>query len=280
MGQRIGIIAGSGELPARAAAEALRLGFDVAVAAVRGEADPGIAGTATDLEWFGPGELEVALAFLARRGVVDVLLAGKVGPEAVLRPSPADPAAARVLAAAADLRPARLVGALIGLLEARGFKVLDPTPFLAGGLVPPGVLTRTLPSPAALRDIERGFSVARRLADLDAGQTVVVRDGAVVALEGAEGTDRAILRGGQLAGPGTVAVKVARTDQDPRIDLPGVGLGTVRSLAEARASTLAFEAGRVVLFQKEEALALADAHGIAVVATGPPGAGRPSRRET
>jgi len=280
MGQRIGIIAGSGEFPLLAVAEARRRGLEATVAAVRGEAEETLGDAVPDAAWFGPGELVGLLGFLKSRGIAEVLIAGKVRPESVLRPGAADPAALRVLDLAGGASPSRLIGSLIAFFEKQGIRVLDPSPFLANQLFPPGVLTRTRPSPAVLADIGRGFAVARTLADLDAGQTVVVKDGAIVALEGAEGTDRTILRGGELAGPGTVVVKVARSNQDPRIDLPGAGLQTVRSLIEARAAAFAFEAEKVVLFRKDESVAAADEHGIALVATVPSGERRDPRSGT
>ncbi len=280
MGQRIGIIAGSGEFPLLAVAEARRRGLEATVAAVRGEAEETLGDAVPDAAWFGPGELVGLLGFLQSRGIAEVLIAGKVRPESVLRPGAADPAALRVLDLAGGASPSKLIGSLIAFLEKQGIRVLDPSPFLADQLFPPGVLTRTRPSPAVLADIGRGFAVARTLADLDAGQTVVVKDGAIVALEGAEGTDRTIRRGGELAGPGTVVVKVARSNQDPRIDLPGAGLQTVRSLIEARAAAFAFEAEKVVLFRKDESVAAADEHGIALVATVPSGERRDPRSGT
>lgn len=278
MGQRIGIIAGSGEFPLLAFAEARRRGLEAFVAAVRGEAEETLGDAVPDAVWFGPGELGGLLDFLKSRGIADVLIAGKVRPESVLRPGTADPAALRVLDRTGGRSPSRLIGSLIAFLEEQGIRVLDPALFLADRFFPPGVLTRTQPSPPVLADIGRGFAVARTLADMDAGQTVVVKDGAIVALEGAEGTDRAILRGGELAGSGTVVVKVARSNQDPRIDLPGAGLRTVLSLVEARAAAFGFEAGKVAFFQKDEAVAAADAHGIALVATAGSAGGWPVPR--
>lgn len=280
MGQRIGIIAGSGEFPLIAVAEARKRGLEAVVAAVRGEAEEALGEAVPEAAWFGPGELGGLIDFLKSRGIAEVLIAGKVRPGSVLKPGAPDTAARRVLDMAGGTSPTRLIGSLIAFLEGQGIRVLDPSPFLADRFFPAGVLTRTTPTAAVRADIERGFAVARTLADLDAGQTVVVKDGAVVALEGFEGTDAAIQRAGELAGPGTIAVKVARGNQDPRIDLPGAGLRTVRSLVEARAAAFAFEAGKVVLFRSEESVALADAHGIALVATGPPGERRETRSGT
>jgi len=266
MGDRLGIIAGSGEFPLLAAAEARRKGLDVVVAAIRDEADPGLAARIPGVEWFDVRDAAGLSAFLAGRGVRSVLLAGKIRPEAALAADPADPAARRILEDAGGRSPSRLIAGLIRLLEAQGLRVEDPTPFLAPLFCPPGPLTRIPGSPAVAGDAAYGFRIARVLADEDIGQTVIVKAGMIIAVEGMEGTDRAILRGGELAGPGTVAVKVSRSSQDPRIDLPAVGLETVRSLVAARAAALAVEAGRVPFFQREEAVALAESRGIALIA--------------
>jgi hypothetical protein len=117
-----------------------------------------------------------------------------------------------------------------------------------------------------MEDIEFGWAQAKVVADLDIGQTVVVKDKAIVAVEGMEGTDETIKRAGRLAGEGVVAIKVGRTQQDMRIDVPAVGLETMRSLAIVRAAALSFEAQKVLFFDKEEALALADANRISVIA--------------
>jgi DUF1009 family protein len=127
------------------------------------------------------------------------------------------------------------------------------------------VLTRATPPRAVLEDIAIGLKVARQAADLDIGQTVVIKNGAVVAVEGMEGTDRAIRRGGRLAGPGFVVVKAGRTSQDMRIDVPAAGLDTVKTLLQAGGVALGIEARRVAFFQKREAISLADSQGASIV---------------
>ena len=111
-----------------------------------------------------------------------------------------------------------------------------------------------------------GWGIARKLADLDIGQTVIVKGKAIVAVEGIEGTDEAIKRAGELAGKGIVVVKVSRSYQDPRIDLPAVGLETVKSLIQAGGQGLGFEARKIPFFQKGEAISLADDHGVSIIA--------------
>jgi UDP-2,3-diacylglucosamine hydrolase len=269
MGERLGIIAGSGEIPFAVAAEARRKGFDVFIAAVRGEADPRIGEGAAAVEWLDPMDAVGLLSFLKSHDIGSVLMAGKVRPDAAVRNPDR----------AAGGSPSRLIGKLIALLESRGVRVEDPTPFLAGAFPPPGVLTKAPLETGILEDAEYGFGIARVLADLDVGQTLAVRNRMIVAVEGMEGTDRAILRAGELAGPGTVVVKVGRSGQDPRIDLPAAGFETVRSLVRARASAFAFEAGRVAFFGGAEVIALAEANGIALLSIEPPGVPGGPRRQ-
>ncbi|MHB8095681.1 MAG: LpxI family protein [Candidatus Aminicenantales bacterium] len=280
MGDRLGIIAGSGEFPLIAAALARRAGYDCVIAAIRGEADPGVGERSDSLEWFEAGDLAGILGYLKTRGVGSLLLAGKISQQAAFREGPPDAPASAILAAAGSRSPVRMIEALIGFLGTQGIRILDPTPFLKDLFCPPGILTATRPSPAVLEDAAFGFGIARKLADLDIGQTVVVKGRAVVAIEGIEGTDKAIARGGELAGPGTTAVKVVRSSQDPRIDLPAVGPGTVLSLVRSRGSALCFEAGRVAFFRREEAVDLADKNGIAVLSMEDPDAASGQRRQS
>jgi len=266
MGERLGIIAGSGEFPWLAAAEAGARGYECVIAAIRGEAEDRLRDRAGIIEWFGAGEISRLSGFLKGHGVSCVLIAGKVRQEAAFRTWGLDDSASFLLGRAGGKSPARLIAAMIEFLEGQGLPVLDPTPFLNAYLCSPGTLTRTKPDSRVLMDIEYGLSIAGVLADLDVGQTIVVKDGAVIAIEGIEGTDRAIMRGGELAGPGTVVIKAGRSMQDPRIDLPAVGLETVRALVEAGAAALAFEAEKLPFFQREAAVDLAERSGIIIVA--------------
>jgi len=267
MGRKLGILAGSGAFPRLAAAEARRAGYDeIVVAAVRGEADPALAEAADVFESVAPGEVARILTFFKSRGVEEILLAGKVGPRVLLVGEEAlDETGRDIVRRLADLGAAALLDVLVGFLAEQGLRVLDPAPFLAPFLCPPGLLTRTPLSGAAEADVAVGRAKAKALADLDVGQTLVLKNRHVVAVEGAEGTDRTILRAGELAGPGTTVLKVARTAQDRRLDQPAVGLDTVRVMVRAGAGALWFEAG-LPIFGKAEAAAEADAHGIAIAA--------------
>jgi hypothetical protein len=165
-----------------------------------------------------------------------------------------------------DQSPSTLLNALIEYFRARGLSVIDPSTFLAPYFCGEGVLGSSPVSEAVEADIAFGWPRAKTLADLDIGQTLVVKGRAVVAVEGMEGTDETIRRAAALAGDGIVVLKAGRTRQDMRVDVPMVGPETVRILAEARAAALVIEAGKVLFFQKEKALETAARAGLAVIA--------------
>lgn len=267
MGPRLGIVAGSGGFPLRAAEEARKRGISLAIAAVSGESPGDIRAPGEAFLAVGPGDLGGLTAFFKDQGITDILLAGKVDPAILLDPTSWDKEARTLIE---DMGPERgpeaALRALIEHLGRQGLRVIDPTPFLEPYFCRPGVLTVSAPSPEVLRDMEFGWSRARVLSDLDVGQTIVVKSGLVVAVEGLEGTNKTLERAGRLAGPGIVAVKVGRTRQDPRIDLPAVGKETVRMLAEARAAALCFEAKTIPFFDRDDAVRVADGAGVAVVA--------------
>lgn len=236
------------------------------IAAIRGEAGGGLREGADAFEWFDPGDVARLLDFLRRLNICDVLIAGKISQKTAFLSGDLDAFASNILSLSGGKSTVRLIGTLIDFLEKRGLRVLDPTPFLGACFSAAGILTKTAPGPLVEKDIVFGLETARLLANLDIGQTVVVKDRTVIAVEGIEGTDQTIERGGELAGPGIVVVKAGRSNQDPRIDLPGAGLETVRSLGRAKAAAFCMEAGRVAFFDRDEAVVLADSLGIALVA--------------
>ncbi len=266
MGERIGVIAGAGNFPLLALRAARSDGYSCVVAGLRGEARPDIGAEAEALEWFSAAELGRLTAFFKERGIRRVLLAGKIDPRIVFAIQAPDAALQSLLTKAPDRTPSGLIGALIEYLAGQGLTVIDPEVWLTPYFCLPGVLTGSAPAADVLADIEYGWIRVRRLADEDIGQTLAVKGRAVVAVEGLEGTDEAIKRAGRLAGEGVVIVKVARTRQDMRIDVPAIGAETLRSLIRIGAAALCFEAGRVALFDREESLALAEANRIVVLA--------------
>jgi UDP-2,3-diacylglucosamine hydrolase len=266
MGERLGVIAGSGPFALQALSLAKAQGYACVVAGVRGEAAPELQAAADAFAWFRPSELDELVAFFEGHGVRQVVLVGKVDPIVLARRDQGDPALAALLDRLPDATPTSVLLSLIGLLGSRGLAVRDPGFLIARFFRPAGRLGRIDPSPEAAADIAFGRPMARGLADLDIGQTVVVKGRTVVAVEGLDGTDETIRRAGRLAGPGCVVIKTSRTRQDQRVDVPGVGLETVRACLQAGAAALCIEAGKVAFFQLEESAALSDEGGLALIA--------------
>jgi DUF1009 family protein len=265
MGRRIGIVAGSGRFVASALSDLHRKGLSSVVLGIEGETRPEVKKRAERFSVVNPGELGKALAFFRESGISEILLLGKVRPDVIFRPQLQDPEAKRLLRGMKERSATALLKAAFALLEAQGFNILNPASFLESSFCRPGVLTRRGPSSEELSEIDFGLSVARQTADLEIGQTVVVKSGSIVAVEGIEGTDKTIQRGGRLAGHGFIVAKAGRTSQDMRIDLPAVGLDTIRALLRAGGSALGLESARVAFFQREAAVRLADAHGATIV---------------
>jgi len=265
MGRGIGIVAGSGAFVAGAVSELQRRGLRCVIIGIRGESSSELKALADVYLSLRPGELGRALGFFREQGVSEILLLGKVRPGVVFQKSSFDARTWKALQKVETRSASGVLQAALALFKVQGFKVLNPRPLLARYFCRPGVLTQAAPSPAVLRDIAFGLKIARQTADLEIGQTLVVKSGVVVAVEGLEGTDEAIRRGGRLAGPGFVAVKAGRTSQDMRIDVPAVGLGTVKALLQWEGAALGIEARKVAFFQKEKSVSLADSQGASIV---------------
>jgi hypothetical protein len=262
----VGIIAGGGRLPFVAAAEARAQGRRVVAIGIRGETDPALADVVDALHWVRLGQLGAVVKYLRREGVRETLLLGKVAITHLFSGIRPDLLGARVLFKARDLRGDSVLEAIVGTLEDEGIRVLETPPFLGPLLLSAGVLTRRAPSEQERRDIALGRDVARQIAGLRIGQTVVLKKGTIVAVESVEGTDAAIRRGGELGRGGVVVVKVARTDQDLRFDLPTIGPETLSALRDAAATALALDAGRTLVLDRERFVSGANALNLAVVA--------------
>jgi DUF1009 family protein len=266
----LGLVAGTGRLPAEIAASAKRRGWRVVAVALRELADPALAESVDALEWAYLGDFARMLGWLREAGAADVVLGGKV-PKAFLwerrdavRP---DARALAALATLGDRKDDSLLGMVVEVIEAEGLRVRSQLELAADLCAPVGMLGKIRPTPEQERDIAFGWPVAKTLGALDVGQSVVVQGAAVLALEAVEGTDAAIERGCALADArrGVVVVKVAKPKQDPRFDVPTIGLATLRTLAKGGGGALAVEAGQTLVLEREALVAEADAHGIALV---------------
>jgi DUF1009 family protein len=261
----LGLIAGRGSLPLEVARSARGRGRPVAAIAFHGQTDPKLAEEA-EITWLHPGEVGAALAALRGAGAREAVMAGKV-PKAVLYAGPAlrpDAEALALLSRLHDRRDDSILAALADWLEERGIRLLGQAELVPGLLGGEGPLGRTELGPEQRADVAFGFPIAKTIAGLDVGQTVVVKDGAVLAVEAIEGTDAAIRRAGRIAA-GACVVKVAKPRQDPRFDVPAIGPDTLTAMLEAKASALAFEAGRSLVLERAALVQAADGHEIALV---------------
>ncbi len=269
--QVLGLIAGQGVFPLDVARSARRARRRVACVAFRGQTDPRIETEVAEITWIYPGEVTAGIDAFRRAGVTEAVMAGKVGKVDLIE----DPEglhleadAARLIESLPDRRDDSILGLVADFLESQGIRLLPQwslVPELLGGEGPLGAVG---PTPQQQADIAFGLPIAKTMGELDIGQTVVVRDRAVLAVEAIEGTDAAIRRAGRIAAGGVV-VKVAKPHQDPRFDVPVIGPHTADVLIEARASALAFEAGATVVLDRDAIVARADAHGIVLVGVDP-----------
>jgi hypothetical protein len=265
--ERLGLIAGSGSFPIELARGVRGGGRRLVVIAFPEWTDPRIEAEAEQVVWFQPGQIEAATQALLAAGVSKAVMAGKVSKVELLdRPDlfQLDESADGLLRGLPDQRDDSILRKVAEYVEGHGIRLLsqhEVAPKLFAG---PGALGRFKSAPEIDADIRFGWSVAKAIAGLDIGQTVVVKDRAVLAVEAIEGTDAAIRRGGALAS-GAVVVKVAKPNQDPRFDLPAIGPDTASMLVEARISALAFEARHTVVLDREKLVEIADEHGIALL---------------
>ena len=266
---RFGLIAGNGRFPFLVLEGARRAGCEVAVAAIREETDPAIEQAAERVTWVGIGQLGRMIRFFKREGVEKAIMAGQVKHVQIFSGALPDVRMLKMLLSLPRRNTDALIGGVAAELAREGIELIDSTYFLKDQLPREGVLTRRAPSQGERGDIEYGLEVAREIARLDLGQTIVVRARACVAVEAMEGTDETVRRAGRLARGRLTVVKVAKPNQDMRFDVPVVGLPTVETMVEAGATCLCLTAGKTLMFDREEMLRLAERHRISVVAAPP-----------
>lgn len=267
---RLGLIAGNGRFPFLALRAARRLGRRVTVVAIREETDPRIAEevgeeSAADLHWVSLGQLGRCIRLLKDAGVTQAVMAGQVRHTKLFAGVAPDLTLLSVLRRLKARNTDALISAIADVLAEHGVELIDSTGLLQPLLAGSGPLTRRAPTGEEQADLEFGRRMADAVAALDVGQTIVVKDRAVVAVEAMEGTDEAIERAARLAGPGIRVVKVAKPDQDMRFDVPVIGMRTVQALRRARAAALSIDAGRTLVLDGDAVFEAADAAGVAVV---------------
>jgi DUF1009 family protein len=270
----IGLIAGNGRLPHAVAAEARQKGYRVFAVGLEPLADAGLGELVDEIEYISVGKLGKIINTLRKAGVEEAVMAGKV-PKTLLYESRIIPdiRAAKLLMSLKDNKDDTIMLALVDELKKEGISLLNTTAFTENIMAHRGVMTRKKPSKRHMKDIDFGFPIAKLIGGMDIGQSIVVKERAVMAVEAIEGTDEAIRRGGKLAGSEAVVIKVAKIGQDLRFDVPAVGMNTISAMVDVKASVLALEAGATIIMGKDDVLKEADAVGIAVVGISAEGVG-------
>lgn len=266
MSKTVGIIAGNGRFPLFVAKEAREEGHRIVVCAIEKEADPSLEKMADAFLWVKLGELKKMARFFRSEGAHEAVMAGKIEKVRLfqenVRP---DLDMMKVLMKTRDFKDDSLLLGIADYLHEQGIDLMDSTIFIKYALPGPGVLGKRKPSKEVMENILFGFEMAKAIAKLDIGQTVVVRKKAVIAVEAIEGTDHAIRRGGELAGGKITVVKVAKPNQDMRFDVPAAGLKTLKELIAAKAEAFAFEAGKTIFLDREEFIDQAGKKGIVLM---------------
>jgi len=264
---KYGLIAGNGRFPFLVLQSARDSGVEMVVAAIKEETAPEIESQGARVEWMSVGQLGRLIRFFKSEQVTHAIMAGQVKHHQIFRLNALpDLRMVRLLARLSTKNTGSLIGAVADELAREGITLVDSTAFLEPLLASPGVLTRRAPTKEELADIDYGLGIAREIARLDLGQTIAVKDRAVVAIEAMEGTDAVILRAGEVTrGRAFVVVKVARPRQDMRFDVPVIGVPTIENMSRAGATAIHVTAQKTLLFDRDELIASADKNGITIV---------------
>ena len=266
----LGLIAGNRSLPLQFARQARAQGVKRLVAvAFENETDPSLAPLVDEITWVKVGQLGRMINAFTERGVRQCVMAGQIAPRNLFDVRP-DLRAMAVLLRLKERNAHSIFSAIAAELQKDGVELIDATPWLKPLMPGPDFRLGPRLSDEQREDIKFGYRIAKEVSRLEVGQTVVVKDGTVLAVEGFEGTDKCLARGGELAGRGggAVAIKVAKENHDLRFDIPCAGPQTLETCAAAKIAVLAFEAGKSLLLEQETCEQLANKNKISVVTIG------------
>lgn len=261
----IGLIAGDGNFPI-ILSNGLRVkGKKVIAVGLENITEPALEKCVERLHWIKIGQLGRLIKIFKKEGINRVVMAGKVSKTFMFKDIRPDLRAITLYLKLKDRKDDSLLLGIVSELEKEGIKVEEPTRYVPHLLAEKGVITKRKPKKKELKDIEFGWPIAKEMGRLDIGQTVVVKERAVLSVEAIEGTDAAIRRAGELGRGGIVVIKVAKPKQDMRFDAPVIGLNTIRILKEAKAAALCVEAGKTILLEKEDMIKLANKENICII---------------
>ncbi len=264
--KKIGLIAGGGRFPIMFSKKARARGYTVYAAAYINDAEPELKHHVDAIEWIHIGQIKRILKFFRSFGITETVLMGTIKKPNLYKGFKPDTKAISLLAGMRGTHDDAIIKAFSSLLEKEGIQVRASTFLLPEILADKGCWTKRKPARSEKPDIQYGWELAKAIGKLDIGQCIVISKGSVLAVEAIDGTDATIRRGGGLCNGKAIVVKVSKPNQDLRFDIPAVGVDTIRTMDSAGATVLAIEAGKAVVFEKEEMVALADSCGITIVA--------------
>lgn len=263
----IGLIAGNGQLPLEFAKSAKALGLEVVAVLHYGEARKELCEYCPRHTWIKVGELSKLIKFFNANGVRQVAFAGGIKRPRLFRGElKLDAKALKVLSSALSVRDDSLLRAVTKELERSGLRIFSATRILSKICPAAGLISKRDLTPSERKDAALGWSIAKQLGALDVGQSVCVKDGQVLAVEALEGTDATVRRAGEIGQGAGVIIKTAKPQQDLRLDLPTIGLATIQTALEAKATALVIEAGKTIMLDAGAIIDLANQNGIAIVA--------------
>jgi DUF1009 family protein len=251
--ETLGMIAGNRSLPLLFAQQARSMGVKrLVTAAFEGETDPALKSLVDEIVWLKVGQLSKLIAVFTDRGISQCVMVGQIAPKNLYDVRP-DLRAMGLLLRLKEKNAHTLFGAIADELKKDGVDLIEATPWLQPLMPANGFQLGPKLSSEQKADVDFGFKIAKEVSRLEIGQTVVVKNGTVLAVEGFEGTDKCLARGGELAGKngGAVAVKVAKLNHDMRFDIPCIGAQTLETCAAAGISVLALEAGKTLLLERD-----------------------------
>lgn len=270
---KLGIIAGEGKMPVYIAREATEKGVEVFVLAIKANArEADFQGAATVFKEMRIGQLGAAIKFFQENQVTQIIMAGRVQHSTIFKNLMPDLRGAKFLASLKSMQTSYLLSKIMDEFKKEGLEFINSAQYLQHYMPKKGLLSHRKPSQEELQTVEYGYKIAKGIADLDIGLTCVVSQSAVIAVEGMEGTDNCIRRAGELyknsaeKSSSVAVVKVARSAQDNRFDLPVVGKGTIESVVQAGFKVLAFEAEKTLVLDLEEVVSLANQHHLCLMA--------------
>lgn len=262
----IGLIAGNGRFPFLVAQQIKKDNNRVVAVALVGETDPSLEKIVDKIIWLPLGKLQKLIDFFKKEAISEAIMAGQAKHAKLFAGLKLDLRSIKLLGSIKNKKADSILGAVAGELSKDGIKLLPSHRYLKHLLPKPGVLAGRKLSKEEQKDVDFGRRIAKQIAGLDIGQTVVVKDRCVLAVESLEGTDQCIKRAATLGRDNIIVIKVAKPNQDFRFDIPVIGPGTIKVMADVKGRAIAIDAGMTLLIDKEELIDIADKNKITIVA--------------